>query len=144
MGEIRNRDIRLIENVRPLMQMIVSMEQRREWEKMRLGNITTHFSLTPGGGGSFRKMDDALIRIEELADSHAAKVAQYTRMVKKCEAMILDIPSMQGQSFVIMRYLDGKSDADVRAVLNMGRYQYENMKRAVEDAACLADVKWGK
>lgn len=139
---VKNRDIQMIMSIRPMMQQIVAIEQRKNWEKMRLGNITAHFSLLPGGNGTMRKMDDALANMEALAESHAEKVRHYVNLIRKAEMAIQNIPSVEGQSFVIMKYMDGKSDTDVRAALNMSRFSYENLRKRVEEAGRLADVKW--
>ena len=55
--KIRNRDIPLLADIFTIMQDIRQIEERREWQKGRMFNITQHLTGMPGGGGMPKVLD---------------------------------------------------------------------------------------
>ena len=67
---IRNRDIPLLSDVFYIMQEICQIEQRRDWQRDRMLNITQHLSGMPGGGGVPKGLDEAFSLLSELDEEH--------------------------------------------------------------------------
>lgn len=139
---VRNRDILLIQEVPLLQKDIVSLEQRKNWERARMDNITQHLSAFSGGGGNRMGMDDTLSDIAELEEKHRSLIKQYTRAVKKAERIINGIASHQMRTMVTMLYLDNMPDRAVQALLHMSRWTFENARKTVEEAPNMESVKW--
>lgn len=139
---VKNKDIPLIQEIPYLKQMITSLEQRRQWERSRTENINQHLSSTPGGGGTKRTLDDALAKMEDIAEDHGNLLKQYEKRLRKAERIINAIPSVQMRTFVTMMYLDQVRDTAVQEVLHMSRWSFENARNAVESAESMDDVKW--
>lgn len=139
---VKNKDIPLIQQIPALKQMIISLEQRRQWEESRTQKVTQSFSAVPSGGGTRRTMDDTIAAIEEISENHALQLKQYERQLRKAERIINEIRNVNMRAFVTMLYLDGVPDGAVQAVLKMSRWGFENARRCIEDAEDMASAKW--
>lgn len=138
---VNNTDIPLIQEVHYLKMDIISLEEKRKWERKRMENITQHISASPGGGTG-RGMDEAMAAISELEERHKALIKQYTIALRRAEKIISRIQSHQMRTFVTMMYLDNIPDGAVQSVLHMSRWSFENARKAVEDAKSMEEVKW--
>lgn len=138
---VKNKDIKLLQEVRFIQLDIVSLEQRIQWERQRMNNITQQLSAAHGGGNPYG-MDDAFANISETEERHRTLVNQYTKVVKKAERILKGIASHQMRTMVTMLYMDNVADSAVQSVLHMSRWAFENARSAVENADCMAAVKW--
>ena len=138
---VKNKDIQLLQRVNLLKLDVISLEKRVQWERDRLSNISQHLS-TAGGGGRAHGMDEAFAVMSEVEERHRLLVKLYTQEIKKAERVIDSIASNQMRTMVTMLYLDNVADSAVRSVLHMSRWAYEHAKAAIENAACMADVRW--
>lgn len=138
---VKNKDIKLLQEVRFIQLDIVSLEQRIQWERQRISNITQQLSAAHGGGNPYG-MDDAFAKISETEERHRTLVNQYTKVVKKAERIVNGIASHQMRTMVTMLYMDNVADSAVQSVLHMSRWAFENARSAVENADCMAEVKW--
>ena len=68
--KIRNKDIPLLADIFTIMQDIRQIEERREWQKGRMFNITQHLTGMPGGGGMPKGLDEAFAQIKGLLIAH--------------------------------------------------------------------------
>lgn len=125
---VKNKDILLLQDVPLLKVEIVSLEQRRTWERERMTRITASLSSLPGGGTK-RGMDDVMAALDELERRHADLIRQYTRLIKKAEKILNGIASHQMRTMVTLLYLDNVADSAVQSVLHMSRYAFENAKK---------------
>lgn len=139
--KVKNGDILMLQEIRTLKMEIVSLEQRRKWERERMERITQSLSASPGGGTA-RGMDEAFAAISELEEKHKQLIKQYTRKMKKAERILNGIRSSQMRTMVTMLYLDNVTPRAVQEVLHMSRWAFENARAAVEDAPSMEDVKW--
>ena len=139
---IRNRDIPKLQRVYYIMQDIVSLENRRDWQKDRMTNITSHLSGMPGGGGAKGGMEDAFARISDIEEKHRLLVKKYTRELRHAEQIINGIENENMRTFVMMMYVDNIPAVEVRERLNMTRRGFERAKTSVEQAVCMRDVVW--
>lgn len=138
---VKNKDIQLLRKVNLLKLDVISLEKRVQWERDRLSNISQHLS-SGGGGGSPHGMDESFAAMSEAQERHRLLVKSYTQEIKKAERIIDSIASHQMRTMVTMLYLDNVADSAVRSVLHMSRWAYENAKAAIENAECMADVRW--
>lgn len=138
---VKNKDILLIQEVPLLQKDIVSLEQRKNWERARMDNISQHLSAFQGGGSRIG-MDETFADIEELEEKHRSLIKKYTRSVRRAERIINGITSHQMRTLVTMLYLDNVPDRAVQAVLRMSRWTFENARKTVEDAPNMDAVKW--
>jgi len=139
--KVKNADIPMLQEIRMLKMDIVSLEQRRKWERERMERITQSLSASPGGGTA-RGMDEAFAAISELEEKHKQLIKQYTRKMKKAERILSGIRSCQMRTMVTMLYLDNVPPSAVQAVLHMSRWAFENARNAIEDAPSMEEVKW--
>lgn len=138
---VKNKDIQLLQRVNLLKLDVISLEKRVKWERDRLSNISQHLSAS-GGGGREHGMDESFAAMSEAEERHRLLVKTYTQEIKKAERIIDSIASNQMRTMVTMLYLDNVADSAVRSVLNMSRWAYDSAKAAIENAACMADVRW--
>ena len=139
---VKNKDILLLQEVPMLQVDIVSLEQRKNWERARMDNITQHLSAFSGGGGNRIGMDETLSDIEELEEKHRSLIKQYTRAIRRAERIINGIASHQMRTLVTLLYLDNVPDRAVQALLHMSRWTFENARKTVEEAPNMESVKW--
>lgn len=140
--KIRNRDIPLLQNVYFLMQDIVSLERRMQWQRDRMNNVSQHLSGMPGEGRTPRGLDAAFAALSALEEEHKERVIRYSRELKQAEATINAIENERMRTFVTMMYLDSIPGGEVRLRLNMTRRGFEMAREAVEQAEDMAHVQW--
>lgn len=139
--QVKNQDIQVLQKVNSLKLEVVSLEKRAKWEREQMNNISNHLS-SVHAGGSRRGMDDSFAAMSEAEERHKLLAKLYTQEIKKAERIIDSIKSYQLRTMVTMLYLDNVSESAVRSVMHMSRWAFENAKNAIENAACMADVKW--
>ena len=141
---VNNRDIPLLSEVLDIMQDISALERRREWQRDRMYNITSHLTGMPrGGGGSTGTLfENVFSELSTLDESHEEKVHQYVRELKRAEKIINSISSRTMRTFVTMKYLLDIPNAAIMRDLNMTEWGFNRARRAVEDAEDMAHVIW--
>ena len=139
--EIRNKDIPLLADIFCIMQDIKQLEQRREWQQDRMFNITQHLTGMPGGG-SPRGLDEAFALLSEIDDEHKQRCKEYTRQLRKAQKILNNIESSSMRTFVVMKYVMDVSDSEIRRELNMTKHGFYRARKCVEEASCMAAVKW--
>jgi hypothetical protein len=139
---VNNKDIPYLENVHSVMAQVTHLEERRIWQQDRMGFISQHLTGMPGGGGSPTGLDEAFARLSEIDDEHAAKCKMYVGRLKKAQKILNNIENINMRTFVLMRYVIGASDMDIRKELNMTRRGFDRARKCVESASCMAAVKW--
>lgn len=139
---IRNRDIPLLADVLYIMQEVRLIEQRRDWQRDRMLNITQHITGMPGGGGNPKGLDDAFALLSELDEAHEQRCKDYVRQMKTAQKILNGIESRSMRAFVTMKYVMNVSDSEIRQELNMTRTGFNRARRCVESADCMAAVKW--
>ena len=118
--KIRNRDIPLLADIFTIMQDIRQIEERREWQKGRMFNITQHLTGMPGGGGMPKGLDETFALLSEIDDEHKRRCKSYVRQLRKAQKILNGIESHT----------------------NMTRRGFERARDSVENAPCMAAVKW--
>lgn len=139
---IHNRDIPLLADVLPIMQEICQIEQRRDWQRDRMLNITQHLTGMPGGGGVPKGLDEAFALLSELDEEHEQRCKDYVRKLRAAQKILNRIESQSMRTFVIMKYVMNVRDADIRDELNLTRTGFNRARRCVESAERMADVIW--
>lgn len=139
---VNNKDIPTLEQVHSVMAQVTHLEERRAWQQDRMGFISQHLTGMPGGGGTPRGLDEAFARLAEVDDEHADKCKMYVRRLRKAEKILNSIENINMRTFVLMRYVIGASDMDIRKELNMTRRGFERARKCVESAHNMASVKW--
>lgn len=140
--EVRNRDIPLLSEILYIMQMVRQIEERRDWQRDRMTNITQHLSGMPGGGGLPKGLDDAFALLSEIDEEHEALCKEYVRQLKMAQKILNGIESRTMRTFVVMKYVMDVPDVKIRQELNMTWRGFDRARRAVEEATCMAAVKW--
>ncbi len=140
--KVKNKDILLLADVLPIMQEVCAIEERRDWQRDRLSNITQHLTWTPGAHGPSRGMDDAFAMLSEIDEEHEEKCREYTRLLKKAQKILNGIESRSMRTFVLMKYVMDRPNTEICDELNMGRKGFERAKRSIEEADCMTAVKW--
>ena len=138
---VSNRDIPTLTEVLSIMQAVGEIEQRRGWQRDRMSHITQTISGMPVGG-SPKGLDAALAALDELDREQREECLLYVRQLRKAQAILNGIENLNMRTFVVMRYVMGCSDAEVRRELNLGRRGFERARRCVENARSMAAVKW--
>ena len=139
---IRNRDIPLLADILCIMQEISQIEQRREWQRDRMLNITQHLSGMPRGGGLPKGLDEAFAMLSELDEEHEQRCKDYVRQLKAAQKILNNIASRCMRAFVTMKYVMNLPDTEIRQELNLTRTGFNRARRCIEDADCMASVKW--
>lgn len=139
---IRNRDIPLLADVLSIMQEISHIEERRDWQRDRMLNITQHLTGMPGGGRNPKGLDEAFAQLSELDEEHERRCKDYVRQLKAAQKILNGIESRSMRAFVIMKYVMDVPDSEIRQELNMTRTGFNRARRCVESADCMAMVKW--
>lgn len=139
---IRNRDIPLLSDVFYIMQEVCQIEQRRDWQRDRMLNITQHLSGMPGGGGVPKGLDEAFTLLSELDEEHEQRCKEYVEQLRTAQTILNGIGSQSMRTFVIMKYMMNVSDSHIRQELNMTRTGFNRARRCIESAECMATVAW--
>lgn len=139
--EVKNKDIPLLASTLSIMQAICHIEERREWQKDRLYNITQHLTGMPGGNYP-RGLDEAFSALSELDDEHKQRCKEYVRQLKKVQKILNSIESQTMRIFVELKYVMDVPDVEIRDNLNMSKHGFYRAKECIESAPCMAAVKW--
>lgn len=140
--EVKNIDIPLMANILPIMQEVYGIEKRREWQKDRMFNITQHLSGMPGGGGTPKGLDSAYSILSELETEHHQMCIEYAHQLRRAQKVLNSIESMTMRTFVMMKYIMDVPDTGIRKELNMTRRGFDRARNCIEQAPCMAAVKW--
>lgn len=139
---VKNKDIPLLARVLGIMQDVVSIEKRMDWQRDRMYSITSHMNGMPGGKGVPTGLDAALAVIDGLEGAYKEKVKRYMRELRNAEKILNAIPSESMRTFVTMMYVDDLPQEFVKKELNLTRRSFERARAAVEDAESMAQVVW--
>lgn len=139
--KVRNKDIPLLANIFNIMQDIRQIEERREWQAGRLFNITQHLTGMPGGGTP-KGLDETFALLSEIDDEHKQRCKEYARQLRKAQKILNSIESHTMRTFVMMKYVMNVSDSEIRKELNMTKHGFYRARECVENASCMAAVKW--
>ncbi len=139
---VKNKDIPLLARVLGIMQDVVSIENRIEWQRERMYSITSHMNGMPGGKGAPTGLDAALAVIDGLEGTYQEKVRSYMRELRNAEKILNAIPSESMRTFVTMMYVDDLPQEFVKKELNLSRRSFERARAAIENAESMAQVVW--
>lgn len=139
--KINNRDIPVLRDVLAVMQTINRTEQLHDWQRGRMVKITASLSGMPGGGER-KGLDDAVSILDELGRDQIRECREYGQHLRRAQRILNEIESRSMRAFVMMRYVIGVPDAEIRRELGMTRRGFSRAVRAVQDAPDMASVKW--
>lgn len=141
--KVFNRDIPALSEVLPAMELIRRIEERRAWQRERMLNITQHITGMPGGG---QKKDyaDTMALLGELDEQHERLCREYAETLQRAEDILNAIPCAEMRAFVLLLYVLDAAGSEVQIQLNLSRREFEQARRAVEKAPCMAKVVWPK
>ena len=139
---VRNKDIPLLADVLCIMQDISMNERQQQWQRERMTNITPHLTGMPGGGGLPKGYEEAFAALSELEENQKKNCREYTRLLGEAQKIINRIKSRSMRTFVLMKYVFGISDIDIRRELNMTRRWFDKARKCIEDAPNMASVRW--
>ena len=140
-NEIRNKDIPILTSTLSIMKSIEMIEQRREWQKSRMYNITQHLTGMPASH-SVRGLDDAFAVLSEMDTEHQELCKQYVRKLKRIQKILNGIESQTMRTFVTMKYVMNIPDTEIRKELNMSKRGFYRAKECIESATRMNAVKW--
>lgn len=136
-----NRDIPLLQEVLPVMQLVERTEELREWQRGRAVKITANLTGMPRGGDALG-LDGVLAALDELDRNQADECREYACRLRAAQRILNSIESLTMRAFVMMKYVMGVQDGEIRKELNMTRWGFERARQSVEDAPDMASVKW--
>ena len=139
---IRNRDIPLLADILPTMQLVNQTERRLDWQHDRMLSINQHINGMPGGGRLPKGLEAAFAMLEEVGAAHEERVKDYIRELREAERILNGIESRTMRTFVTMKYVMDVPDAEIRRELNMTEWGFNRARRAIEDAENMASVVW--
>ncbi len=139
---VHNRDIPVLSGVLCAMKDLENAEDMCAWQRDRLFNITQHLSGMPHGGGGPKGLDDAFAVLSEVEAKYEEKCRVYASQIKSAQRIMNSIQSQSMKTFVMMRYIFGATDVEIRKELNMSKRGFYRAKNAVEEAESMSAVKW--
>lgn len=139
--KIANRDILPLRELLGVMQNVRQAEKMQMWQRVRMQKITASLSDMPGGGGN-KGLDDAISTLDELNREQISMCRQYIRSMRRAQRILDGIPNGTMRAFVVMKYVMGISDSEIRRELCMTRRGFDRAVHAVQDAPDMASVKW--
>ena len=139
---VNNKDIPILANVLCIMQDVCAIERRREWQRERLYNITSHLTGMPRGGGGGNLFDNVFGELSALDEDHEQKVKQYIRELKRAERIVNGIESHSMRTFVTMKYLLDTPNSTIMRELNMTEWGFNRARRSIEEATDMSHVIW--
>ncbi len=139
---VRNRDIPLLADILYIMQEVCAIEQRRDWQKERMYNITQHLTGMPGRSGGAAGLDEAFALLSEIDEEHEEKCKEYVQQLKAAQLILNGIKSRSMRSFVAMRYVMNIPDVEIQRELNMSKWAFNKARQSVEQADNMASVVW--
>ena len=138
---MKNRDIPLLARVMCRMADICKAEEDSEWLSDRMHHITRQITGMPRGGVA-AGFDSLVVELGEKNERLKTQINLYLQELKHVEKILNGIESPTMKTFVVMLYVDNVPQATVQRELNMSRRTFENARLAVENAECMAEVKW--
>ena len=72
----------------------------------------------------------------------AGECREYACRLRAAQRILNGIESLTMRAFVMMKYVMGLRDGEIRQQLNMTRRGFERARQSVEDAPDMASVKW--
>ena len=139
---IRNRDIPLLTRIFYIMQDIMSLQRRSDFQNDLLFSTTKRLTGMPGGGGLPHGFDVIIGELEEMNRDYGDKINDYVRDLRKAEKIINGIPNGAMRTFVRLYYVDQIEKADVMRKMEMTEYQFEKARKAIEDAESMRKAEW--
>ena len=145
-----NRDIPVLQDVLPVMQLVNRTEELRGWQRGRAEKITANLTGMPRGGDALgdlpkpvRPTEDGVVAaLDELDRKQAGECREYACRLRAAQRILNGIESLTMRAFVMMKYVMGLRDGEIRQQLNMTRRGFERARQSVEDAPDMASVKW--
>lgn len=138
---VSNRDIPVLQDVLPVMQLVNRTEELRGWQRGRAEKITANLTGMPRGGDALG-LDGVVAALDELDRKQANECREYACRLRAAQRILNSIESLTMRAFVMMKYVMGLQDGEIRQQLNMTRWGFERARRSVEDAPDMASVKW--
>ncbi len=136
-----NRDIPVLQDVLPVMQLVNRTEELRGWQRGRAEKITANLTGMPRGGDALG-LDGVVAALDELDRKQAGECREYACRLRAAQRILNGIESLTMRAFVMMKYVMGLRDGEIRQQLNMTRRGFERARQSVEDAPDMASVKW--
>ena len=141
--KIKNRDIPKLQSVFHVMQDIRALEERREWQKGRMVNITQHLSWTRGGGTP-QGLDAAFEELSSIEGQQAERLKCYFDELRQAERIINGISSRNMRTFVSMMYIENIPPRKIRDELNMSEWAFRRACECIEQACDMKSVQWSE
>lgn len=139
---VSNRDIPILAGIPYLKAEIESLEQQCRWQRDRMQSISYHLTGMPRQGRQQKGLDTGFTLLEKIEAKHSQKCKEYTYQLRQAEKIINGISSQSMRAFVRLRYVSGDTDTRIMAKLGMSRRGIERAKKCVDEAPCMAAVKW--
>ena len=139
---IRNRDIPVLCDVLPVMQLVCATEKRLDWQHDRMTAMSQHISGMPGGGTLPQGLDEAFATLYEAGEDHEKELLQYNKELRAAERILNGIESRTMRAFVVMKYVWDVADAEIRRELNMTEWGFNRARKAIEEAENMGAVVW--
>ena len=127
-AKVANKDIPLLRDILPTMQLVCETEKRLEWERDRIGSVGQRLSGMPGSRTP-HGLEDAIARLDDTERKHEESVRQYLKELREAENVLNGIESRSMRAFVLMKYVAGLPDAAIRRELNMSEYGFERARK---------------
>ena len=142
MKRAKNRNIPLLEGILPTMQLAKEAETRLEWQQEMLTRLSQHLSGMPGGSALPKGLEDAFARLEESGETLEKHLRKYNRDFRASEKILNAISDKTLRAFVVMKYIIGASDTEIRRELGISEYTLNRMKNKVESAETMDKIVW--
>lgn len=139
---VMNRDIPVLCDILPVMQLVCATERNLDWQHDRMTAMSQHISGMPGGGTLPQGLDEAFARLYEAGEDHAKELMQYQKELREAEQILNGIENRSMRAFVVMKYVMDAPDTEIRRELNMTEWGFNRARKAVEEAENMASVVW--
>lgn len=140
---VHNKDIPLLASVHSMRQEVQEIEKSQEWTRHRMFTIKARSTGCGIHGNRVpRGLDEAYAALAELDEEYTQAVKSYVRQIRRAQKVITGIESLTMRTFVKMKYISGASNAKIMAGLGMSQRGLSRAKKCVEEAPCMAAVKW--
>lgn len=139
---VRNRDIPVLCDILPVMQLVCATERSLDWQHDRMTSMSQHISGMPGGGTLPQGLDEAFARLYEAGEDHGKELMQYNKELREAEKILNGIESRSMRAFVMMKYVWDVPDAEIRRELNMTEWGFNRARKAIEEAENMGLVVW--
>lgn len=139
---VRNRDIPVLCDILPVMQLVCATERSLDWQHDRMTSMSQHISGMPGGGTLPQGLDEAFARLYEAGEDHGKELMQYNKELREAEKILNGIESRSMRAFVMLKYVWDVPDAEIRRELNMTEWGFNRARKAVEEAENMGMVVW--